>query len=233
MNDENLAEVYADIIGPDATPYEKGLYRIVLKMPEDFPKTAPKGYFLTKIFHPNISDKGDICVNTLKKDWDPMNWSLRHILKVVHCLLINPFPESALNEEAGKIFMENYEQYFKRAKIFNEIHALPKQTKPKLVAPVAQQMEEVDYSVITQEFTGTTKENLLLEDGFLKGNQSGPVLTSMSSNQMSSKVTMSSMIAGQEKPIATPVGLPAGGVKPNPNVAAPAANNKKKWNKMI
>ena len=27
------------------------------------------GYFLTKIFHPNISKTGEICVNTLKKDW--------------------------------------------------------------------------------------------------------------------------------------------------------------------
>ena len=24
---------------------------------------------MTKIFHPNVSDRGEICVNTLKKDW--------------------------------------------------------------------------------------------------------------------------------------------------------------------
>jgi ubiquitin-conjugating enzyme E2 S len=28
-----------------------------------------------------------------------------------------PFPESALNEEAGKIFMEDYDEYFKHAKL--------------------------------------------------------------------------------------------------------------------
>ena len=27
------------------------------------------GYFLTKIYHPNVAPNGDICVNTLKKDW--------------------------------------------------------------------------------------------------------------------------------------------------------------------
>lgn len=30
------------------------------------------GYFLTKIFHPNVAvPSGEICVNTLKKDWNP------------------------------------------------------------------------------------------------------------------------------------------------------------------
>jgi hypothetical protein len=36
--------------------------------------------------------------------------------------LIVPFPESSLNEEAGKLFMENYEEYFKIAKIYTGVH---------------------------------------------------------------------------------------------------------------
>lgn len=31
---------------------------------------------MTKIFHPNVSENGEICVNTLKKDWNPKKWSL-------------------------------------------------------------------------------------------------------------------------------------------------------------
>lgn len=38
-----------------------------LVLSSDFPQVPPKGYFLTKIFHPNISKSGEICVNTLKK----------------------------------------------------------------------------------------------------------------------------------------------------------------------
>ena len=37
--------------------------------------------------------------------------------------MIVPFPESALNEEAGKLFMENYQDYFKHAKLMTELHA--------------------------------------------------------------------------------------------------------------
>ena len=81
---------------------------------------------MTKIFHPNVSEKGEICVNTLKKDWNPAAWSIYNILEVIKCLLIVPFPQSALNEEAGKMFMEAYDEYFKHAKLITELHAKPK-----------------------------------------------------------------------------------------------------------
>jgi len=42
----------------------------------------PSGYFITKIFHPNVSKNGEICVNTLKKDWNAKKWSIDHILQV-------------------------------------------------------------------------------------------------------------------------------------------------------
>lgn len=41
-------------------------------------------------------------------------------------MLIVPFPESALNEEAGKLFMEDYDSYFKYAKLMTDVHAKPK-----------------------------------------------------------------------------------------------------------
>ena len=83
---------------------------------------ALSGYFLTRIYHPNISKAGEICVNTLKKDWQS-SLGIGHVLQVVRCLLINPFPESALNEEAGKDFMEDYDEYCKKARMYTEVHA--------------------------------------------------------------------------------------------------------------
>ena len=44
------------------------------------------------------------------------------------CLLIYPNPESALNEEAGKMLLEQYEDYFSRAQMMTEIHARPHHT---------------------------------------------------------------------------------------------------------
>ncbi len=123
INNEDPLDIQADIIGPKSTPYENGIFRVKLFIPNDFPISPPKGFFITKIYHPNISEKGEICVNTLKKDWNPKEWSLSNLFEVIKCLLIVPFPESALNEEAGKLFMEDYNEYAKIAKIYTNIYA--------------------------------------------------------------------------------------------------------------
>ncbi|CAD8067526.1 unnamed protein product [Paramecium primaurelia] len=124
LNEQDVFDIQADIDGPVDTPFQGGVFRCKLILPPQFPQMAPKGLFNTKIFHPNVSEKGEICVNTLKKDWNPNQWSLKNIFEVIKCLLIVPFPESSLNEEAGKLFMENYDEYFKRAKLLTNIYAL-------------------------------------------------------------------------------------------------------------
>ncbi|KAF3791432.1 Ubiquitin-conjugating enzyme E2 22, partial [Nymphaea thermarum] len=132
VNDDNFSTIFADIEGPAGTPYENGVFRMKLVLSHEFPHSPPKGYFLTKIFHPNIATNGEICVNTLKKDWNP-SLGLRHVLIVVRCLLIEPFPESALNEQAGKLLLEDYEEYARHARLYTGIHARPR-PKPKAAA---------------------------------------------------------------------------------------------------
>lgn len=128
LNEENVADIVAEIDGPEGTPYAGGAFRMKLVLPGDFPNSAPKGYFLTKIFHPNVRQpSGEICVNTLKKDWQPSH-GIRHILKVIRCLLIQPFPDSALNEEAAKLLLEDYEEFAKYARMLTSVHARPLET---------------------------------------------------------------------------------------------------------
>lgn len=48
------------------------------------------------------------------------------------CLLIVPNAESALNEEAGKLLLEHYDDYSSRAKMMTEIHAQAERTSKAL-----------------------------------------------------------------------------------------------------
>eukprot|EP00181_Compsopogon_caeruleus_P002679 CAMPEP_0184680302 /NCGR_PEP_ID=MMETSP0312-20130426/3169_1 /TAXON_ID=31354 /ORGANISM="Compsopogon coeruleus, Strain SAG 36.94" /LENGTH=130 /DNA_ID=CAMNT_0027130309 /DNA_START=141 /DNA_END=529 /DNA_ORIENTATION=+ len=100
VEENNVSEIQAEVEGPEETPYYGGIFRMKLILTSSFPSVPPKGFFLTKIFHPNVSPTGEICVNALKKDWSP-TLGLRHVFLVIRCLLIEPNPESALNEEAG------------------------------------------------------------------------------------------------------------------------------------
>ena len=56
-----------------------------------------------------------------------------------------PFSSKRLNEEAGKLFMEDYDQFFKIAKMFTSIHA--KQTKNKMeIDEPKKEKEKDDFS---------------------------------------------------------------------------------------
>ncbi|TDL15386.1 hypothetical protein BD410DRAFT_796434 [Rickenella mellea] len=123
--DENMLDVTGLIQGPAGTPYEGGYFKVKFRFTEEFPAAPPKCWFATKIFHPNVSSSGEICVNTLKKDWQS-SYGIGHILVTVKCLLIYPNPESALDEEAGKLLLENYESYCDRARLITRVHASPK-----------------------------------------------------------------------------------------------------------
>lgn len=122
VSEDNVAEFQAEYDGPAGTPFEGGLFRMKLVFGPEFPTVPPKGYFLTKIFHPNVSSSGEICVNVLKRDWTP-EMGLRHVLTVIRCLLIEPNPDSALNDEAGKLLNEGFEEFAKKARLMTSIHA--------------------------------------------------------------------------------------------------------------
>ena len=78
------------VIVSAGTPYAGGVFRMKLVLGKSFPSDPPKGFFLTKIFHPNVAKNGEICVNTLKKDWKPM-LGIKHVLLVSWYLILNPY----------------------------------------------------------------------------------------------------------------------------------------------
>ncbi|KAG0069340.1 hypothetical protein BGZ89_003082 [Linnemannia elongata] len=119
---EDMSDIQAWIQGPEGTPYAGGYFRLRVQLNADFPNSPPKCFFVTKIFHPNVSKQGEVCVSTLKKDWKK-TLGLKYILLVVKCLLIYPNPESALNEEAGRLLLERYDDYARHAVLMTGIHA--------------------------------------------------------------------------------------------------------------
>jgi len=120
---EDLREITAILSGPKETPYEGGEFVCRLRLTDSFPKEPPKAHFITKIFHPNVEPRtGEVCVNTLKSDWKS-SLGLDHVLLTIRCLLINPNAESALNEEAGKLLLDDFLEFSSRARLMTSIYA--------------------------------------------------------------------------------------------------------------
>lgn len=61
---------------------------------------------------------------------------------MIKCLLIEPNPASALNEDAGKLLLDDYQEFFQRATLMTEIHAKPQPSSPGLIAKKAKIRKE-------------------------------------------------------------------------------------------
>lgn len=66
VDDSNARFFHVIIKGPRDSPYEGGSFKLELFLPEDYPMSAPKCLFTTKIYHPNIDSLGRICLDILK-----------------------------------------------------------------------------------------------------------------------------------------------------------------------
>ena len=66
LNEDNMYEWRATIIGPEDSPYKGGLFFLNITFPTDYPFKPPKVSFVTKIYHPNINANGGICLDILK-----------------------------------------------------------------------------------------------------------------------------------------------------------------------
>lgn len=82
-------------------------------MPEDYPMTAPKVVFNTKIYHPNIDNLGRICLDILKDKWSPA-LQIRSVLLSIQALLSSPNPDDPLNNEAAENWKTNEADALKR-----------------------------------------------------------------------------------------------------------------------
>ncbi|KZF26481.1 UBC-like protein [Xylona heveae TC161] len=120
---DDLSQVLMLLAGPQGTPYSAGLWKLHLKLPEDYPRSPPKAFFRTRIWHPNVEEStGSICVDTLKRDWNP-KLTLRDVFVTISCLLIQPNPDSALNAAAGQLLQDDYDAFARQAKLMTSIHA--------------------------------------------------------------------------------------------------------------
>lgn len=83
----------------------------------------PKVKFRTPIFHPNVSGRGDICLDVLKSQWSPA-LSLQKVLLSLSSLLTDPNFGDPLNAVASNLYSKNRSSYDAKCREMTRQHAM-------------------------------------------------------------------------------------------------------------
>ena len=112
----------ATIHGPDDSPYKDGVFKLSIKFTKEYPFKAPSVTFETKVYHPNINDKGQICLDILKNNWSPA-LTIKTLLLSICSLLTDPNADDPLNVDAANKYNDNIEDYNNIAKEYTRLYA--------------------------------------------------------------------------------------------------------------
>ncbi|CAN6217279.1 unnamed protein product, partial [Urochloa humidicola] len=121
-SEENMRYFNVMILGPSQSPYEGGVFKLELFLPEEYPMAPPKVRFLTKIYHPNIDKLGRICLDILKDKWSPA-LQIRTVLLSIQALLSAPNPDDPLADNVAKHWKANEIEAVETAKEWTRVYA--------------------------------------------------------------------------------------------------------------
>lgn len=121
-DERNARYFHVLVTGPQDSPFEGGLFKLELFLPEEYPMAPPKIRFITKIYHPNIDRLGRICLDILKDKWSPA-LQIRTVLLSIQALLSAPNPDDPLANDVAELWKLNNPAALRNAKEWTRIYA--------------------------------------------------------------------------------------------------------------
>ena len=127
---DNMQEFYVRFKGPKETPFDGGLWKIHVELPDQYPYRSPSIGFVNRIFHPNIDEmyampspllscpsdadmrrSGSVCLDVINQTWSPMFDMVNIFETFLPQLLRYPNPTDPLNGEAAALLMRDPKTY--------------------------------------------------------------------------------------------------------------------------
>ncbi|PKS12878.1 hypothetical protein jhhlp_000218 [Lomentospora prolificans] len=117
-------EFYVRFNGPAETPFEGGIWKVSVELPDAYPYKSPSIRFANRIFHPNIDElSGSVCLDVINQTWSPM-FDMINIFEVfLPQLLRYPNPTDPLNGEAAALLIREPKSYEAKVKEYVQKYA--------------------------------------------------------------------------------------------------------------
>lgn len=124
VEDADIRKLEGFIRGPPDTPYENGVFRLSIRLPNEYPFKPPQVTFVTKIYHPNIRTTGGyICLDVLAQAWSP-TMTLKSMLLSLQLLLQDSRPDDPLEPSIARQLRSDRETFNRTAFFWTGEHAL-------------------------------------------------------------------------------------------------------------
>lgn len=121
---DNMQEFNVKFYGPKETPYENGIWRLHVELPDNYPYKSPSIGFVNKIFHPNIDiASGSICLDVINSTWSPLYDLINIVEWMIPGLLKEPNGSDPLNNEAATLQLRDKKLYEEKIKEYIDKYA--------------------------------------------------------------------------------------------------------------
>jgi len=108
-DEKDITKMRVLIQGPVGTPFEGGTFLLNVFVPSSYPFKPPNITFETPIYHCNVSESGQICMDILQSGWNPA-MSIPKALECIRTLMARPSADNALRQWVAEEVLA-YEQH--------------------------------------------------------------------------------------------------------------------------
>ena len=121
--DESNILCWSGLIVPESAPYNKGAFKIQIDFPIEYPFKPPKITFKTKIYHPNVDEKGSVCLPIVgAENWKPAT-KAEQVIQALVALINDPEPDHPLRAEIAEEFSKDKKKFLKNAEDYTKKYA--------------------------------------------------------------------------------------------------------------